>query len=251
MMKAVLLRRYVPAHDATAIVIIDKFSFAVAQFGLAFAGSAWIIGLLVLPERIKWAFFAISTLLWIGFGGFLVFQRQGRLKEVLWVITAVVGTQRANRLAHHLEEIDGRLQQYHEGQGGDLLWSILFHCAGFGTDILVTWMFLDFALQIRSWRMAAVLWSLTTWSDAILFPIPLGIGTQESIRALVFGALGLPWNTGVAYALIQRIAQIAWGLAGLGTHALQTAGTLRENAGPIAVARIKDGGEADPGSASR
>ena len=99
---------------------------------------------------------------------------------------------------------------------------MLWHALGFGTDIVATWLFLHFVLDDNSWMKATGIWALGTWFDAMAFAVPAGIGTQELSRALVFGAIGFSWHDGVAYALVLRIAQIFWSLAGLATHAQET-----------------------------
>jgi hypothetical protein len=143
--KGMLLRRYAPAHEAASVVIIDKFTFGLTQFAMAFWGSAVVLTQLDISPGAKVAFWTVSALLWVGFACFLLLQRHGWLTPLLQRAARLLGGDRGRTwMAHNLEQLDGRLQTSYRSQSTDLLRAIFWQAVGSGTDIVLAWLFLYF-----------------------------------------------------------------------------------------------------------
>lgn len=81
--------------------------------------------------------------------------------------------------------------------------------------ILKTWYFLVLMSSGGSLFMAAGVWFLGTWLDILTFPVPLEIGLLESIRVLVFKALGFGMDLGLTFGIALRLEQLFLGGIGL------------------------------------
>lgn len=223
--KAMLLEKYVPRSEAARAVIVDKFTYGVAQFGMAFLGSAVILWWTPLDRGVKLTFWAASALMWGGFIGFLVFQRQGWLGGFLSRIVGVVAGRKAREwIETNLSELDGRLRSHYEQQGKALILSLFWHALAFTMGIAQAGLFLWYVFGVDDWAKASAIWSLGSWFDCMIFMVPAGLGTQELTRALIFErAIGFTFSEGVAFSMVLRINQIFWTAVGLGTHALEIA----------------------------
>ena len=239
MVKAMLLRRYAPAHEAASVVIIDKFTFGLTQFAMAFWGSALVITQLDIPFEAKVAFWVVSIVLWLGFASFLLLQRHGWLTPLLERVARVIGGDRGRAwIAENLAQLDSRLQTYYRRQGIDLLRAIFWQALGSATDIGLAWLFLFFLFGANDWMKAIAIWSLGKWFDMMIFIVPGGLGTQELSRAFVFQAIHYQWSEGVAYAIVLRTNQLFWSMVGLITHAIELRGAPAadaERASSVAV----------------
>jgi uncharacterized protein (TIRG00374 family) len=224
--KGTLLQRYCSGHDAASAVLIDKFTFGVSQFGMAFVGSALVLTWVDIPYTVRVVFWVASGLLCLAFTAFFLVMQQGWLTTSLrWLITTVAGRTFGEKFSLNILELDERLRHYYRGHTGDLFVSILCHAVGFATDIILVWLFLYLTFEVNSWIKAGAIWALSTWCDVMVFVVRAGLGVQEVSRALIFRSVGLAWPYGVSYSIVLRIAQVFWSLGGLGMHSLELAST--------------------------
>lgn len=223
--KAMLLEKHVPRAEAARVVIIDKFTYGVVQFGMAFLGSAVVLLWTPLDLGVKLTFWAASVAMWGGFIGFLVFQRQGWFGGFLGrAVGVVAGRQGRAWIETNLAELDGRLRSHYEKQGKDLILSMFWHALAFTMGIVQAGLFLWFVFGVDDWAKASAIWFFGSWFDCIIFMVPAGLGTQELTRALIFErAIGFTFSEGVAFSMILRINQIFWTAVGLATYALEMA----------------------------
>lgn len=222
MVKAMLLRRYAPAHEAASVMIIDKFTFGITQFAMAFWGSAVVITQLDIPLTAKVTFWVLSMLLWLGFVGFLLLQRRGWLTPLLQRVAQSIGSERGRAwIAQNLAQLDDRLQTFYRQQRLDLLRAIFWQGLGTAIDIVVAWLFLFLLVGTSDWMKAIAIWSLSNWFDMMIFFVPGGLGTQELSRAFIFQAIHYQWSEGVVYAIVLRTNQLVWSMVGLITHAIE------------------------------
>lgn len=223
--KAMLLEKYVPRAEAARVVIIDKFTYGIVQFGMAFLGSAVVLLWTPLDLGVKLTFWVASGLMWGGFIGFLVFQRQGWFGGFLGrAVGFVAGRQGRAWIETNLAELDGRLRSHYEKQGKDLILSMFWHALAFTMGIVQAGLFLWFVFGVDDWAKASAIWFFGSWFDCIIFMVPAGLGTQELTRALIFErAIGFTFSEGVAFSMVLRINQIFWTAVGLATYALEMA----------------------------
>jgi hypothetical protein len=221
--KTMLLEKYVSRTEAARVVIIDKFTYGIVQFGMAFLGSAAILAWTPLDLSVKLTFWVASVVMWGGFIGFLVFQRQGWIGGFLGRAVGSVAGQRAREWVEtNLAELDGRLRSHYETQGKDLILAMFWHAMGFTMGILQAGLFLWFVFGVNDWTKASAIWFFGSWFDCIAFMIPAGLGTQELTRALIFErTIGFTFAEGVAFSMVLRINQLFWTGVGLATHALE------------------------------
>ncbi len=223
--KVTLLEKYVSRAEAVRVVIIDKFTFGVVQFGMAFLGSAVVLLWTPLDLGVKLTFWAASVAMWGGFIGFLIFQRQGRFGGFLGrVVGGVAGRQAREWIETNLSELDGRLRSHYEKQGKDLILSMFWHAMAFTMGIAQAGLFLWVVFGVDDWGKASAIWFFGSWFDCMIFMVPAGLGTQEFTRAMIFEqAIGFTFSEGVAFSMILRINQIFWTAIGLATYALEIA----------------------------
>lgn len=223
--KLMLLETYVSRAEAARVVIIDKFTYGIVQFGMAFIGSAIVLFWIPLDPRIKLAFWTASVVMWGGFIGFLVFQRQGWFGGFLGrVVGAVAGQPAREWIETNLSELDGRLRSHYATQRKELILSMFWHALAFTMGIVQAGLFLWYVFGVNDWTKASAIWFFGSWFDCIIFMVPAGIGTQELTRALIFErAIGFTFGEGIAFSMILRINQIFWTAVGLATHALEVA----------------------------
>ncbi|MBZ0170059.1 membrane protein [Candidatus Methylomirabilis lanthanidiphila] len=223
--KAMLLEKHVPRSEAARVVIIDKFTYSIVQFGLAFLGSAVVLAWTPIDLGVKLTFWAASALMWGGFIGFLIFQRQGRFGDFLGrVVGAVAGRQAREWVETNLSEMDGRLRSHYETQRKELLLAMFWHALGFTTGIAQAGLFLWCVFGVNDWAKASTIWFFGSWFDCVIFMVPAGLGTQELTRALIFErTIGFTFAEGVAFSMILRLNQIFWTAVGLATYWLEMA----------------------------
>lgn len=223
--KVMLLEKYVPRSEAARVVIIDKFTYGIVQFGMAFLGSAVVLLWTPLDLGVKLTFWAASTAMWGGFIGFLVFQRQGWFGGFLGrAVGIVAGRQAREWIETNLSELDGRLRRHYNTQKKELILSMCWHALAFTMGIAQAGLFLWWVLGVNDWAKASMIWFLGSWFDCIIFMVPAGLGTQELTRALIFErTIGFTFTEGVAFSMVLRINQIFWTAVGLATYALEMA----------------------------
>ncbi|CBE68668.1 MAG: hypothetical protein F9K13_12345 [Candidatus Methylomirabilis oxygeniifera] len=223
--KVTLLEKYVSRAEAARVVIIDKFTYGIVQFGMAFLGSAVVLLWTPLDLGVKVTFWAASVAMWGGFIGFLIFQRQGWFGGFLGrVVGGVAGQQAREWVETNLAELDGRLRSHYEKQGKDLILALFWHALAFTMGIAQAGLFLWFVFGVNDWAKASTIWFFGSWFDCMIFMVPAGLGTQEFTRAMIFErAIGFTFSEGVAFSMILRINQIFWTAIGLATYALEIA----------------------------
>lgn len=222
--KGVLIERYVGRSEAASVIIIDKLTFGITQFGMAFFGSAVVLFWIDIPLGAKIGFWIASVLMLAGFIGFLFFQRAGWFGPFMQRIAGIFAGQRARDwVAKNLAEVDARLHAYYRKQGFDLILSMFWHGAAFAMGIVQAWLFLHFVFEADDWSKACAIWFLGTWFDVIVFMVPSGLGTQELSRALVFKSIEFQWNEGVAFSMIMRFNDIVWATTGFLCYAIELA----------------------------
>jgi len=206
--------------DAATGVIIGKLSYALTQFVYAFLGSIIILSKIHLPSAGFKLLFAGSALVGAGIIGFLLVQKYGKLGVILrWLVNRNIGGKWLKKTAGYVSEVDNALAKFYRERPLDLLLSMFWHIVGMSFSIVKAWYFL-YLLSDGDFALAAGVWFLGTWLDLIAFPIPLEIGVQESIRVIVFTALGFSMAMGLTYGLALRIEQIFWAIIGFAAYAV-------------------------------
>ncbi len=206
--------------DAATGVIIGKLSYALAQFAYAFIGSIIILSKIHLPSAGFKLLFAGSVLVGGGIIGFLLVQKYGKLGVIMrWLADRNIGGKAIKKAAGYVSEVDRALAGFYRDRPADLFLSMFWHAVGMSFSIVKAWYFL-YLLSDGDFALAAGVWFLGTWLDLIVFPIPLEIGVQESIRVIVFTALGFSMAMGLTYGLALRIEQIFWAILGFAAYAV-------------------------------
>lgn len=179
------------------------------------------LGLPILPELLAIDSSLLTSLtmgllfITLLLAGLLIWQRIGLFRPVIWlgrrlnVLTVLI-----DRHEGVLTSTDGILREF-LGQRKRFSLSCLGHFLGWSAGAGEAWVFLlilglphdlPSALLVQIWLM--IVNRLTSF-------VPGNIGTQEAGVVAIFAFLGLPPEQAMAFALLRRMRQVGWIVAGL------------------------------------
>ena len=147
---------------------------------------------------------------------FLLFQVTGALSVVTgWISRLPLGN-KIGVLMNKLEVVDRSISSYYEQHTRRVIQSILYAFAGWVIglgELYVTLYFLGFQPDlIDLWIIEALAQLVRAGS----FFIPLSLGAQEGGLILIFTAMGMPADLGLAVSFVRRIKELLWVGLGLG-----------------------------------
>jgi uncharacterized protein (TIRG00374 family) len=112
-----------------------------------------------------------------------------------------------------LEEFESRLIKFYKEDKVDFLFTLLIS--------LLSWIFMflefKFALLILGYDVSftTIFLIFSFVGAAMVFPIPMGLGSLEAGQILVFSLIELRTAAGVALAFIVRVRDLAWTAIGM------------------------------------
>lgn len=141
------------------------------------------------------------------------------------------------RYEQDLAAVDARIKDCVRRRPADLARSIGWHTASYAVRLVEVWIILAF-LGIRpSWELVLGIEVLSVLIDGIFFFVPAKLGTQEGGKMLIFLALGLPVEKGLALGLVRRGRELVWDAAGFALYALIPVKTENQRAPASATGR--------------
>lgn len=219
--KGVLLAKNHGGSEAVTAVILDKISYALSQLSFVLAGSVIALWFLDLPASVWVVLFLTTSLIMAGIIIFLLIQKRGKLGDVLrWLAARPRSGRYIARAAHHINEIDLRLREFHARRPLDLLVSVLWHVLGIACGIIQTYYFLLLLTDHPSLSSAVAITFFGIWFNLLGFAMPMDIGILEATRIISFRLVGLYSALGLTYGIMLRIEQIFWAGVGLLLYAL-------------------------------
>jgi uncharacterized protein (TIRG00374 family) len=227
--KVLLLEPTLPRAQATAAVIIDKASIALAQIFYLTFGLVYALGHLPLSSELQWTLGLTTGLIFLGLLGFIASQRYGLLSKVVSRVSRLkYAPPKLHQLSQHVAPLDAQLMAYYTTHpwrfGGSLLLHVAaFVCAGSKTYVLLR---LLLGHRAPGWFEALMLAMAVTALDQMFFLVPARLGTLEGTRVLVLSAVGITKVVGLTFGLIARLDSLFWNGIGLLIYVLCTRRTF-------------------------
>lgn len=228
--KTYLLHPRIPVSGAVASIIVDKTAVVLAQgvFLLVGLGLAWMF--FALPRVLLQAMTALLLVEVVALSGFVLVQLRGIFGGSLRLLSRM-GFTWGQRHADTLHGMDRLLATFYREHRARLGLSILCHFLAWILGSLEVYLILHFLGIPVSLTAAFVIDAFTAAIKFGAFLIPAGLGAVEGINVAVFVGLGLGAGLGLSVALIRRIRELAWIIAGLVLLAV-----LRTSVAPEAAA---------------
>lgn len=215
--KGMLVRRWIPAADGFASIMVDKLTFAAGQAMFILVGLAIVLSRVPLSARER-AFATLGAALWVlGVVVFFVLQRRGLFGAGVGALRAIFGGKAmfAN-LPDQAAELDEKVRRTLETGERELVISSLWHFAGQASRIAQFWIALT-ALGLAPTATTAVTAAAGfVFLEATLFLVPGKLGVLELGYIGMFAALGIAESSALTVAFALRLSELASALVGLG-----------------------------------
>ncbi|MFQ5716850.1 MAG: flippase-like domain-containing protein [Nitrospinales bacterium] len=178
-------------------------------------GTVLIFGSSLVSQNFKHASLAglvvFSTMILL----FLLFQLKGGLNVLAsWFSKLPFGGKIQNMLSH-LEILSRDMSGYYRKHPNRCGKSIFYMLAGWVVGIMELYVILYFIGHPLSFTELWIIEALLQLIRAGSFFIPLSLGAQESGLVVIFVAMGMTANLGLAVSLIRRIKDLVWVGGGL------------------------------------
>ncbi len=211
--KGALAPRGIPGREVVASLTINKLTVTLADTALALAGVSILVVSSPLSSEWKLGALAGGCLFAAGVASFFVLQRQGRLASVFGrrsILRRLLGSERAERVAHLSQDIDERIAEFHAAGSGDAVASTLLHLAGKAIGAVQLWLFLSWmGVPVDVFGIASIFLVARAVELAAFF-VPASMGTQEGGLMLAMSLVGIPVSLGLTFSLVLRIEQLFW-----------------------------------------
>jgi putative membrane protein len=147
-------------------------------------------------------------------GGFYFVQRLGMFRFLARMIAKIANSPEWHSLVQSGETLDATVRALYARRGAALAccgWTILSLILNSG-EIYIALSALNLHATIVN---AIILQSMALTIRAVAFPVPGGLGVQESGYVLVGNLLGIPGETAFALSLTARVRELGFGIPGL------------------------------------
>jgi glycosyltransferase 2 family protein len=212
-LKAKLLSKWVPVHEATSSVLIAK---AAQSIGLVFfVGLGLTMGFE--PKTLTEHPQPLMALIVLA-GGIFVFTllltRRSFSRCGAW-LHKLTGHPWLKKQEEKFMALDDSIGAFYREGKLRFLGSALWHTAGWLIGALEVAIIFRLIGHAVSWQEAWFIGAMAQLGSVIGLFAPAGIGLYEGGHYLAASALGLPPALGVSVALIRRVREIFWNCAGL------------------------------------
>jgi uncharacterized membrane protein YbhN (UPF0104 family) len=218
--KAMFLRPYLRTPETVACLIAARMSYAIGQATLVLVGLAALLGRLEGAPELTLAILAGFAVTLGGVLGFIALQRRGMFAP-LATHGARLGLRpaAAARLRDGSAALDHHLGNLYRERPLAFAASVGWHFVGQLVGLLQLWCILSWLDAPAPLMTCLAIEAFAVIADSAMFFVPGRVGVQEGGRVLVFTALGMSAATGLAAALIVRLAQLASAALGLAAYA--------------------------------
>src|SRR5881296_150785 len=175
----------------------------------------------------------IGTLIGVvGVAGFYFVQRLGMFRFLARTIARLANSPEWHSLVQSGETLDQTVRALYARRKAVIAccgWTILSLVLNSGEILIALW-----ALNLHATVVnAIILQSMALTIRSVAFPVPGGLGVQESGYVLVGNLLGIPGETAFALSLIARVRELGFGIPGLiGWQLIEGRRLLRARAEP-------------------
>jgi len=205
----------VPLPMAAGTVLVDITLGIFTQAGFT------LVGLLLLVHATGQTSFVRPTLIGtlialLAFIAFYFAQRLGIFRVLGRIVSSLAGASDWQALVQGGDTLDRTIRTLYARRGGIFAccaWTIVSLVLGSGEIWLALWI-LDLPASLTN---ALILQSTVLTIRSVAFPIPAGLGVQESGYLFVGSLLGIPGDGAFALSLIARAREIGLGIPGLVT----------------------------------
>jgi putative membrane protein len=146
--------------------------------------------------------------------GFYFVQRLGMFRFLARMIAKLANSPEWQSLVHSGAALDETVRSLYARRRAVIAccgWTILSLILNSGEIFIALW-----ALNLHATVVnAIILQSMALTIRSVAFPVPGGIGVQESGYVLVGNLLGIPGETAFALSLIARVRELGFGIPGL------------------------------------
>jgi putative membrane protein len=146
--------------------------------------------------------------------GFYFVQRLGMFRFLARMIARLANSPEWHSLVQSGETLDQTIRSLYARRYAVIAccgWTILSLVLNSGEILIALW-----ALNLHATVVnAIILQSMALTIRAVAFPVPGGLGVQESGYVLVGNLLGIPGETAFALSLIARVRELGFGIPGL------------------------------------
>src|SRR5712692_10335531 len=146
--------------------------------------------------------------------GFYFVQRLGMFRFLARMIARLANSPEWQSLVQSGETLDQTIRSLYARRRAVIAccgWTILSLVLNSGEILIALW-----ALNLHATIVnAIILQSMALTIRSVAFPVPGGLGVQESGYVLVGNLLGIPGETAFALSLIARVRELGFGIPGL------------------------------------
>lgn len=215
-LKALLLRRYLPVADSFASVIAAKVSLLLGHLLFVLVGIVAFFHQLTLPPSVKQSLVAVFVLTLLGGIWLCYAQRNGLFARIFavadrWGISSSV----LAGVRVHVATIDAKLVDLYVSRGKDFAVSVFFHFLAQGLGALQIFLILSWLAVPADFLTCVAVETFSLLIDGLMFFVPGQVGVQEGGKVVIFSALGFTAATGFTVGVALRLNQIALILLGL------------------------------------
>jgi len=202
-----------PVATAAATVLVDLTLGVFTQAGFT------LLGVILLVGTTGQRNFARPTLIGTVVGvvavfGFYFVQRLGMFRFLARMIAKIANSPEWHSLVKSGETLDATVRSLYGRRRAVIAccgWTMLSLILNSGEIYIALW-----ALNLHATiANAIILQSMALTIRSVAFPVPGGLGVQESGYVLVGNLLGIPGETAFALSLIARVRELGFGIPGL------------------------------------
>lgn len=219
--RGTLSPRGIPATEVTSSLAINRLTLSVADAAIAVAGAGVVLARLPMGLAGRAGVLTGIGLLLLGTGIFLWLQRTGRMASLVGrrsALARVLGPERAERVRHISEEIDGRMATVHRDELGALLRSTALQLAARAVGAVQLWMFLAWMGAPSDVATVLTVFLVARAVEAVAFFVPASLGAQEGGFMLGISLAGLEPSLGLLFSLALRVEQLTWTAIGFAAY---------------------------------
>ena len=202
-----------PVATAAATVLVDL------TLGVFTQAAFTLLGVILLVGATGQKNFVRPTLVGTVVGvaavfGFYFVQRLGMFRFLARMIAKIANSPEWHSLIQSGEALDAMVRSLYARRRAVVAccgWTMLSLILNSGEIYIALW-----ALNLHAtFANAIILQSMALTIRSVAFPVPGGLGVQESGYVLVGNLLGIPGETAFALSLIARVRELGFGIPGL------------------------------------
>lgn len=232
--RGTLAPRGIPATEVTSSIAINRLTLSVADAAIAVAGTTVVLARLPMGPAGRAGVLAGIGLLLLGTTIFLWLQRSGRMAGLVGrrsALARVLGPERAERVRHISEEIDGRMATVHRDELGALVGSAALQLSARAVGAVQLWMFLAWMGAPSDVATVLTVFLVARAVEAVAFFVPASLGAQEGGFMLGISLAGLDPALGLLFSLALRVEQLTWTAIGFAAYGALVWTRRRERVG--------------------